>query len=292
MEKLEKFISGEDPLNKLINHASKHLYDFIICKKKQKPSAKITIKAINILFFLSSIWILSTALSTTPLNQPLTDKSTIISFDLGILFNKVTVQTVVWVANRETPVNGTSSTLNLTRQWILTLVNGSGRVILSSNSSRHVKKPIAQLLDSGNLVVRDDSIEDYLWQSFDYPTDTALPRMKLGIDLKIGFRGFLRSWKSRNDPLRGRGFSKSPSQLPSPDYIYTYVSDPEKVSFVYQLTEGLSLVCATVATLLSADVWINFTPKDPTKWARGNWSKGCVRKTLFYFQNEVKFLKY
>ena len=65
-----------------------------------------------------------------------------------------------------------------------------------------MKKPIAQLLDSGNLVVRDDSIEDYLWQSFDYPTDTALPRMKLGIDLKIGFRGFLRSWKSRNDPLR------------------------------------------------------------------------------------------
>ncbi|TMX05309.1 hypothetical protein EJD97_025001, partial [Solanum chilense] len=154
---------------------------------------------------------------------------------LGILFNKVTVQTVVWVANRETPVNDTSSTLNLTRQWILTLVNGFGRVILSSNSSRHVKKPIAQLLDSDNLVVRDDSIEDYLWQSFDYPTDTALPRMKLGIDMKIGFRGFLWSWKN---------------------------------------------------------VRINFTPKDPTKWARGNWSKGCVRKTLFNFKNEVKFLKY
>uniref|UniRef100_K4B584 Bulb-type lectin domain-containing protein n=1 Tax=Solanum lycopersicum TaxID=4081 RepID=K4B584_SOLLC len=49
----------------------------------------------------------------------------------------------------------------------------------------------------------DDSNEDYLWHSFDYPTDTALPGMKLGIDLKTGFRGFLRSWKRKNDPSEG-----------------------------------------------------------------------------------------
>ncbi|KAK4709906.1 hypothetical protein R3W88_004419 [Solanum pinnatisectum] len=291
-------------------------------------------EAINILFFLSSIWILSTtALDTIPVNQPLTDGTTIISS--GILFNEVTVQTVVWVANRETPLNDTSSALNLTRQGILTLVNGSGRVIWSSNSTRHVENPIAQLLDSGNLVVRDDSTENYLWQSFDYPTDTALPGMKLGIDLKTGFRGFLRSWKSRNDPsegefswvfdLRGfpqpfvmngsieryrsgpwngRGFSNSPSQLPSPDYNYTYISDPEKVSFMYQLTDSVPAdncdiygQCQSYGLCNSGNSPIcrcpdKFEPKDPTEWERGNWSKGCVRKTSLNCQKKVKFLKY
>lgn len=168
----------------------------------------------------------------------------------------------------ESPLNDTSGALNFIRQGILTLLNGSGRVIWSSNSTRHVQKPVAQLLDSGNLVVRD-ATENYLWQSFDYPSDTALPGMKLGVDLKTGFRRFLMSWKSTNDPSKGefswvfdlrgfpqpfvmngsteryrsgpwngRGFSNAPSQLPSPGYNYTYVSDPEKISFMYQLQDG------------------------------------------------------
>ncbi|KAH0695926.1 hypothetical protein KY289_013408 [Solanum tuberosum] len=183
-------------------------------------------EAINILYFLSSIWILSrvSAQHTIPANQPLTDGSTIISSDgkfkleffspgtsgkryLGILFNKVTVQTVVWVANRDNPLNDTSSALNLTRQGILTLLNGSGRIIWSSNSTRHGKNPVAQLLDSGNLVVRDaaeDKPQNYLWQSFDNPGDTALPGMKVGINLKTGFHRSLSSWKSTNDPSRGQ----------------------------------------------------------------------------------------
>ncbi|KAG5620499.1 hypothetical protein H5410_005717 [Solanum commersonii] len=270
----EPIISSQSPHNRLINQASEHLHDFI-CKKKQTPSTKITIKtnAINILFLLSSIWILSTtALDTIPVNQPLNRWNyhyfIWCQVQVGIFFTwDIRETTVVWVANRDSPLNDTSSVLNLTRQGILTLINGSGRVIWSSNSTRHVENPIA-LLDSGNLVVRDDSTENYLWQSSDYPTDTALPGMKLGIDLKTGFRGFLRSWKCRNDPSKGefswvfdlrgfpqpfvmngsieryrsgpwngRGFSNSPSQLPSPDYNYTYISDSEKVSFMYQLTE-------------------------------------------------------
>ncbi|XP_047262300.1 G-type lectin S-receptor-like serine/threonine-protein kinase At4g27290 [Capsicum annuum] len=35
-----------------------------------------------------------------------------------------------------------------------------------------------------------------------------------------------------------------------------------------------------------------FEPKDPTEWARGNWSGGCARKTTLNCQKEVKFLKY
>ena len=49
--------------------------------------------------------------------------------------------------------------------------------------------PIAQLLDSGNFVVREDNDanpENYLYQSFDYPGDTNLPRIKLGRSFVIG----------------------------------------------------------------------------------------------------------
>ncbi|XP_052119004.1 S-locus-specific glycoprotein-like [Arachis duranensis] len=40
----------------------------------------------------------------------------------------------------------------------------------------------------------------YLWKSFDYPTDTFLPTMKLGRDLRKGLDWRITCWKSPNDP--------------------------------------------------------------------------------------------
>ncbi|WMV33259.1 hypothetical protein MTR67_026644 [Solanum verrucosum] len=79
-------------------------------------------------------------------------------------------------------------------------------VIWSSDSTRHGQNQVAQLLDSGNLVVRDaaeDKPQNYLWQSFDNPGETTLPGMKVGINLKTNFHRSLSSWKSTNDPSIG-----------------------------------------------------------------------------------------
>ncbi|XP_059279502.1 G-type lectin S-receptor-like serine/threonine-protein kinase At4g27290 [Lycium ferocissimum] len=342
-------------------------------------------ETITIHFFLSSIvsvLILSRAADTIPTDQPLTDGKTIVSsggkFELGffspgqttsskrylgIWFNNI--GTVVWVANRDTPLNDKNGTLNFTGQGILTLLNSSGRVVWSSNTTRRVQNPIAQLLDSGNLVVRD-ATENYLWQSFDYPGDTALPGVKIGIDFKTGFRRSLWSWKSRNDPSKGvfsfifdphgypqpflmngtsqrfRGgawngqtFANSPSLLPSPTYNYIFVSDLEKVYFTYEIKDSfvIARVVMQLNGFLELSTWNNqtqnwdnfgnapadncdiygqchsyglcnsgnspicrcldkFEPKDPTEWAKENWSGGCVRKTPLNCQKEVKFLKY
>jgi hypothetical protein len=66
---------------------------------------------------------------------------------------------------------------------------------------------VLQLLDSGNLVLRDDgkdgSSENYLWQSFDYPSDTLLPDMKIGWESKSGLNRRLTSWKNSDDPSPG-----------------------------------------------------------------------------------------
>ncbi|XP_019184167.1 PREDICTED: S-locus-specific glycoprotein S6-like [Ipomoea nil] len=40
------------------------------------------------------------------------------------------------------------------------------------------------------------------WQSFDYPTNTLLPHMKVGVDKKTGWSRFLSAWKSADDPGR------------------------------------------------------------------------------------------
>ncbi|KAF7126625.1 hypothetical protein RHSIM_Rhsim11G0080100 [Rhododendron simsii] len=64
-----------------------------------------------------------------------------------------------------------------------------------------------QLLDSGNLVLfqGDSGSGGVVWQSFDHPTNTLLPNMKLGLDRRTGLQRFLTSWKwkSRDDPSTG-----------------------------------------------------------------------------------------
>ncbi|PWA64129.1 hypothetical protein CTI12_AA348100 [Artemisia annua] len=63
------------------------------------------------------------------------------------------------------------------------------------------------LLDTGNLVLRelyaDGAVKQVLWQSFDYPTDTLLPGMKLGVNLKTGHKSSLTSWASNQLPAHG-----------------------------------------------------------------------------------------
>ncbi|KAD3337318.1 hypothetical protein E3N88_32838 [Mikania micrantha] len=61
--------------------------------------------------------------------------------------------------------------------------------------------PTAQLLDSGNLVLFQGQNKDvYSWQSFDYPSNTFLPGMKIRIDRKTGLNRVFTSWKSSVNP--------------------------------------------------------------------------------------------
>ncbi|KAM7487889.1 hypothetical protein LguiB_025373 [Lonicera macranthoides] len=122
---------------------------------------------------------------------------------LGIWYKKIS-KTVVWVANRDIPLTDTLGVLNITNQGILTLFNSSNSIIWSSNSLRSAQNPVARLLESGNFVVGDDANrQDYIWQSFDYPSDTFMPGMKLGRNLLTGVDRYLWSYNANNDPSRG-----------------------------------------------------------------------------------------
>ncbi|KAK7324626.1 hypothetical protein VNO77_28342 [Canavalia gladiata] len=131
------------------------------------------------------------------------------NYYLGIWYKDIPVQTVVWVANRETSSKSTSSLvlhINTTTKSIL-LLGHNKTVIWCAIPSRKAQNPVLQLLDSGNLVLKeqyhDEDPKQYLWQSFDYPCDTQLPGMKIGKDLRTGFDRSLRAWKDENDPSPG-----------------------------------------------------------------------------------------
>nr|GMD51459.1 G-type lectin S-receptor-like serine/threonine-protein kinase At4g27290 [Ipomoea batatas]GME12766.1 G-type lectin S-receptor-like serine/threonine-protein kinase At4g27290 [Ipomoea batatas]GME12767.1 G-type lectin S-receptor-like serine/threonine-protein kinase At4g27290 [Ipomoea batatas] len=129
---------------------------------------------------------------------------------LGIWYSQIPIRTVVWVANRDTPLTNTSSlALKIITPARLALVDGNNNANIwhtNSSSSRLARNPVAKLLDSGNLVVtdaNDDNPENLLWQSFDHPTDTLLPGMKLGRNLVTGLDTALSAWKSEKNPGNG-----------------------------------------------------------------------------------------
>ncbi|XP_022994339.1 G-type lectin S-receptor-like serine/threonine-protein kinase At4g27290 isoform X1 [Cucurbita maxima] len=120
---------------------------------------------------------------------------------LGIWYNNIPL-TVVWVANRDNPLVNSSAHLVFKGENIV-LLNKTGGILWTSNSPRSVKEREVQLLDTGNLVLRETESQGYVWQSFDYPSDTLLPGMKLGWDSKTGLNRKLTSWKNPNDPSSG-----------------------------------------------------------------------------------------
>nr|GME01698.1 G-type lectin S-receptor-like serine/threonine-protein kinase At4g27290 [Ipomoea batatas] len=127
---------------------------------------------------------------------------------IGIWHRKDPVKTVVWVANRDAPLADTSSAvLKITLGGQLSLLGINGQDVWSANTSRSVPNPVAELLDSGNLVVRDaddEKLQNFLWQSFDHPTDHWLSGMKLGWNLQTVHEVFLTAWKGENDPASGQ----------------------------------------------------------------------------------------
>ncbi|TKY71598.1 Receptor serine/threonine-protein kinase SD1-8 [Spatholobus suberectus] len=127
---------------------------------------------------------------------------------LGIWYNNIDDNTtVVWVANRDNPLENSTGFLKIGDNGnivLLTNNNPSGNTVWSSNETK-ANNPVLQLLDTGNLVVREANVTDqYLWQSFDYPTDTLLPGMKMGWNLDTGVEKHLTSWKNTgSDPSSG-----------------------------------------------------------------------------------------
>ena len=148
---------------------------------------------------------------------------------VGIWHTNISPRKVVWVANRENPLAASDTLANLTisSNGNLELVDGKQNSLWSTNISVPSNGSAAELLDSGNLVVKDDDVgADPLWQSFDYPSDTLLPSMVLELDSKSGKRSLMKAWKSKSDPSAGLFLVGLSLDVPSQVFIWINESKP------------------------------------------------------------------
>ncbi|XP_044497370.1 G-type lectin S-receptor-like serine/threonine-protein kinase CES101 isoform X2 [Mangifera indica] len=124
---------------------------------------------------------------------------------LGILYKG---DKPVWVANRNTPILDESGSLTIDSS------DGNLKIFYQGGDPYSISwvqgvtiASTATLLKTGNLVLQEinsnGSMGRMLWQSFDYPTDTLLPGMKLGINLQTGHKWFLQSWINEISPAQG-----------------------------------------------------------------------------------------
>ncbi|RDY02031.1 putative receptor protein kinase ZmPK1, partial [Mucuna pruriens] len=99
------------------------------------------------------------------------------AFCFSVLFTRSKRPTVLWMANRDEPVNGKDSHLSLWKNGNLVLTDAGGIVVWTtatlSSFQLHLK-----LRNNGNLVLVTSN-GTVVWQSFDFPTDTLLPTQSL-----------------------------------------------------------------------------------------------------------------
>lgn len=224
---------------------------------------------------------------------------------IGIWYNKDPLQTVVWVANRQNPITSNTTSLTITPQGTLSIIDHNSTVILPV-ALANISNPIAQLLDDGNFVVRyanSKNEDNFSWQSFDYPTDTFLPGMKLGWNLKTGLNRRLVSWISASDPSPGtyflaidiRGgheltgfqgskiiwqsgiwngvqFSGIPDLKTYGDFNVTFVNNTDEIYVTYQMTDPSTIAKIVVNStgITQRAIWLDSANSWNVIWSTPN----------------------
>ncbi|KAL3535828.1 hypothetical protein ACH5RR_004289 [Cinchona calisaya] len=123
------------------------------------------------------------------------------SWYLGIdcVFNDPPI--TVWVVFPNASGSYTSPRLFMSTDGQLQLFSYSQSLVVNADQPEMVENTTATLLDNGNLVLTAPDDGRILWQSFDYPSNTWLPGMKLGL---FGSKNhLLASWMSKDNPSPG-----------------------------------------------------------------------------------------
>lgn len=130
---------------------------------------------------------------------------------VGIWYNHPSKMEVVWVANRNNPLTDSSGILKISVDGNLQVSDAKNQTLWSSNVTQSAASlSVAQLLDSGNLVIflngngNGNGNGTIIWQSFQNPVDSVLPNMRYVFNNNSEFRNVLKSWRTSSDPSVGR----------------------------------------------------------------------------------------
>lgn len=257
---------------------------------------------------LFALFSLSIAGDTLNPNQSLAENGTLISSGgrfalgffsphnsrnryIGIWYNEISIQTIVWVANRENPIAESTGSLSIAANGSL-MISTENSTVVWSTAATSLSNPVAQLLDDGNFVVKEESGTDsnsFAWQSFDHPTDTLLPGMKLGVTLTSGLNRNLTAWKSGSDPSpgefygamdiygdpelflwqgsrklwrtgpwNGQQFSGVPDTTTYKGFTFSFVNNKEEVTYSYNIVSQsiISRLVINESGVIQRSVWL------------------------------------
>ncbi|KAH6829013.1 hypothetical protein C2S53_011930 [Perilla frutescens var. hirtella] len=122
---------------------------------------------------------------------------------LGV-FYAVSEETVVWVANRDRPLNDSSGAVTISKDGNLLLINARNETIWSTNAtSSPMMNTTLQILDTGNLLLRNNATGNTIWESFSQPSNVFLPTMRITDNINTGKKVVVSSWKNESDPQDG-----------------------------------------------------------------------------------------
>ncbi|KAK7405403.1 hypothetical protein VNO78_06672 [Psophocarpus tetragonolobus] len=113
---------------------------------------------------------------------------------LGILNEVTNGYYFVWIGNKNQPVDYNSAVLSLSHSGVLKIESLNHKPIILYSPPQPIHNTVATLLNTGNFVLQQlhrNGTNTTLWQSFDYPSNTLFPTMKLGINHKTGLHWFL-----------------------------------------------------------------------------------------------------
>ena len=192
------------------------------------------------------------------------------NYYLGIWFKNDPTKKPVWVANRENPILDSSGVLSIRYDGNLVIVDRRQiPIIVNSGMLATTRNTSSTLIDSGNLRLEDG--DNIVWQSFDYPSDTLLPGMRIGwfnLGTQHLRKQFLVSWQSLSVPATGsfalgldsnnstqikvwhrNGVSRQIAfwdgqklkfmiESLSEDYNFSYVSKPDEVYITFNTREN------------------------------------------------------
>ncbi|KAL4190335.1 hypothetical protein AMTRI_Chr07g24200 [Amborella trichopoda] len=225
---------------------------------------------------------------------------------IGIWYGKVSVPTIVWVANRDKPLLSISAgDLRIGSDGNLVLLDELGRALWSTNAAGATSESLATLLDSGNLVLKQGNDSE-----------------KLRLNRRTRQNQFLTSWTSSKNPSPGHysaGFNpQRPKELsiwegnveywasgPRNDHFFTssmtkvvltplghihqytwihttqewnvFSSQPRPQCDVYALC-GAYGICDNHQGPSLCSCIQGFEPNSSELWDQRVWRTGCVRK--------------
>uniref|UniRef100_A0A0A0LS76 Receptor-like serine/threonine-protein kinase n=1 Tax=Cucumis sativus TaxID=3659 RepID=A0A0A0LS76_CUCSA len=204
---------------------------------------------------------------------------------VGIWYHQISIQTLVWVANKDTPLNNTSGIFTISNDGNLVVLDEYNTTIWSSNITSPTANTTARILDSGNLVLEDPVSGVFIWESFEHPSNLLLPAMKLVTNKRTQQKLQYTSWKTPSDPskegiLEQQFWNQSKGNWEQSWSAFSTECD-------YYGVCGAFGVCNAKATPVCSCL-TGFKPKDEDEWKRGNWSNGCERITPLQCESSAR----